>query len=83
MCVRSTKSRKSLNVLWDGGSTISLITFQKAKEMNLKGKPVKLNVCKEGGSVENFDSFVYDVPLIDSDNNIILKHSDLIKFLAT
>ena len=37
------------NVLWDGGATNSLITFNKAKELKLKGRPVVLNVTKVGG----------------------------------
>ena len=31
-------------VLWDSGSTISLVTFNKAKELQLKGKSAKLTI---------------------------------------
>ena len=44
-----TESGSGVNILWDGGSTLSLITFQKAKELGLSGKSVRLAVTKVGG----------------------------------
>ena len=32
------------NALWDGGSTLSFITFKKAKSLNLQGRPIKLGM---------------------------------------
>ena len=54
-----------VNVLWDGGSTLSMITFKKAKEMKLTGKKVKLTIVKIGGVKEHINSYQYEVPLKD------------------
>ena len=61
----TTEPSKPLNVLWDGGSTVSLITFKKAKELDLVGEPVNLSIVKVGGTKQEIASFVYDVPLKD------------------
>ena len=53
-CFLPLMKMKSYNeimfVLWDSGATISLITFQKAAQLNLKGKRVELSVVKVGGT---------------------------------
>ena len=54
-----------------GGATISLITFDKAKELNLIGESVKLSVVKVGGSKVEMKSSVYTLPLIDQSGNSI------------
>ena len=43
MSIRAKCSGKNpvVNVLWDGGATLSLITFEKASELNLEGIPIK------------------------------------------
>ncbi len=41
---KSSNDKDSLCVLWDGGATTSLITFDKAKELNLVEESVKLCV---------------------------------------
>ena len=51
MHTNSCTSPRLLNVLWYGGATISLITFDKAKELNLIGESVKQSVVKVGGSI--------------------------------
>ena len=38
--------------MWDSASTISLITFKKAKELLLVGTTVNLNITKAGGEEE-------------------------------
>ena len=55
----------NLTTLWDGGSTASLITHKKAREMNLKGSNVTLSITKVGNVVEIIESKEYLVPLID------------------
>ena len=50
---KSEKGMSNVNVLFDGGATLSLITFKKAKELGLEGKPVKLSVVKVGGTTIN------------------------------
>ena len=63
---------KNLNVLWDTGATISLITFRAAKDLGLaKGAKRYLTVVKVGGCVEEIDSHMYMLPLTDERNNII------------
>ena len=42
----STDDIAPLNVLWDGGATIRLITFAKAHELNLEGEEIRLSVSK-------------------------------------
>ena len=39
----------SLNMLWDGGSRISLITFSEARDIGLVGEPIKISVIKAAG----------------------------------
>ena len=51
-------------MLWDDGATISLITFDKPKELNLTGESAKLSVVKVGGSKVETQSSVYARPLV-------------------
>ena len=60
-----------LIVFWDGGSTISLITFQRAAMLNLQGEEVKIPVTKVDGKQEEIILFVYDLPLINSVGEIV------------
>ena len=60
------------NTPWILGSTISLITFKKAKQLGLKGKPVRLNVSKVGEVNEALCSYVYHLPLIDLYGNLFV-----------
>ncbi len=46
MKVKSAVNASSLNVLWDGGATISLITFAKARELSLDGEEIHV-YCDE------------------------------------
>ena len=54
---------KQVNVLWDSGATLSLITFNKAKQLKLIGEEVKISVVKVGGEKQTLSSCVYDLPL--------------------
>ena len=55
---------KYINVLWDTGATISLITNKVAKELGLPdGAQHSLTVIKE-----KIGSFVYTVPPVDKRN---------------
>ena len=60
----------SLKTLWDGGSTLSFITIQKAKEMNLQGTSVRLELIKVGGVKERLNSYRYKIFLRDKDMNL-------------
>ena len=55
--------RENLNVLWDGGSTLSFITFQKTKK--LQGQKIRLQIVKIGGEIKQFDSRQYLLFLTD------------------
>ena len=59
------------NALWDGGSTLTLITFKKAKELNLKGKYAKLEMETVRGDAVTVDSSIYKVPMMDQNGNLV------------
>ena len=63
---QSVNGFETVNVLWDGGSTLSLITFDAAKRMNLEGTPTKLSVIKVGGVPEEIKSQKYDLLLYNN-----------------
>ena len=48
----NTREERNVNVLWDGGATLSLITLKKAAALGLYGKKIKLAVTKVGGTSE-------------------------------
>ena len=56
----------SMNVMWDSGATVCLITFKKARELGLVGENVMITIVKVGGERELLESRVYDVPVHDS-----------------
>ena len=51
------KGNGIVTVLWDGGATVSLITFDKANELGLEGEAVNLAVTKVGGKTEEINSY--------------------------
>ena len=56
---------KNLNVLWDTGASISLVTNEVAKELSLcKGTKRFLTLILVGGSIEEIQSNLYTVPLL-------------------
>ena len=57
--------QKQINVLWDSGSNVSLITHQKAKELGLKGRDIHISITKVGNSLETVASKEYVVPVVD------------------
>ena len=64
-------SEGSLNVLWDSGATVSLITYQKAAELKLEGKPLDMTVVKVGGKPETVHSCEFVVPLLNSEKQLV------------
>ena len=58
-------------LLWDGGATISLITFRKALELGLKGKEVDLSVTKIGGTKQMIKSYKYEVGIKAKDGKFV------------
>ena len=61
----------TISVLWDSGATISLITFKKAKQLNLKGKRVELSVVTVGGKIDRKPSVLYELPLNDKQHKVV------------
>ena len=60
-----------LNVMWDDGSTLSLITFEKAKVMGLKGSDVNLDIDTVGGQTKKLRSKRFKLPLIDKKGELV------------
>ena len=56
-------------MLWDGGSTLSFVTFKLARKLQLHGKPVKLEIITVGGKIEQIDSFEYTLMLQNQRGN--------------
>lgn len=53
-----------VNVLWDSGSDVSLITHRMAKKLGLKGKDINLSMIKVGNVIEHQSSKEYCIPLM-------------------
>ena len=59
---------ETVNVLWDAGSTLSFVTFKRAKELGLKGrKDIKLQIEKIGGDIEEIWSKEYVMRVVDQE----------------
>lgn len=54
--------------MWDGGSTLSLITFEKAAKLHLPGRDINLKIVKVGGIQEEIKSKEYELTLHDKTN---------------
>ena len=61
-----------INILWDSGAQVSLITLRKAKELGLSGVVAKITIVKIGNVKETVNSRIYEVPIVDSSGNIEL-----------
>ena len=58
-----------MNVMWDSGATVSMITFDKARAFGLSGVNAKITIVKVGGVRETIESRIYDVPICDKEGN--------------
>ena len=70
MSVRAMNSTSRLNIFWDAGSNCSLISFTRAEEMGLVGRPVRLKIQKLNEEMENVEpneTMVYNLQLIDKE----------------
>ena len=67
--VKSHKMGK-INIFWDSGATVPLISKNKAIEHGFKGTPVTLRATTIGGIERNEDSYKYGIPLIDCEGKI-------------
>ena len=70
MKIKAGNPNLSVNVLWDSGATISMITFKKAKQLGISGSPAQISIVKVGGKKETINSKVFQIPLYDSEKNI-------------
>ena len=61
-----------LTAVYDSGSTISLITHDKAQQLGLENSPVKLTITRVGNISQTTNTKQYIVPLADSKGNIQL-----------
>ena len=61
----------ALNVLWDPGSTISLITFNRARQLKLSGKRQMIELVKVGDVIERIESYCYELSLKTKDNVLV------------
>ena len=52
--------------MWDPGSTLSFITFRLAKELELEGVPIDLEICTVGGAVTDISSMKYSIVVFDT-----------------
>ena len=64
------KHTSDINVLWDSGAQVSLITQKKARELGLSGTTTKITIVKIGNQRETVDSKIYKVPIIDSHGEV-------------
>ena len=69
--------------MWDGGATVSMITFKKARELHLVGAKTDITNVKGGGEKEVVNSKLYDVPIHDLNGNIEVLKAYGIKQIST
>ena len=60
---------KEVNVLWDGGSQLSLITFKTARRLQLNGKNVKLGLSGVLDKSSSIDSRLYQLQVLTPQGN--------------
>ena len=65
-----THGDDNINISWDTAANLSLITKNKAKSMNLNGKPVKLSVILAGGEKKVIESERYFVPIVNLNGQV-------------
>jgi len=59
-----------INVLWDSGAQVSLITQRKARELGLSGTNTSITIVKIGNVKETVNSHIYEVPIVDRNGEI-------------
>ena len=66
IAVSSIQSKNQhINVMWDSGSNISLITHRTASRLGLRGSEINLSIIKVGNDSTSMTSREYHVPLTD------------------
>lgn len=60
-----------MSVLYDSGSDITLIRYERAQELGIKGKDITKTMIKIGNDQETFSTKEYAVCLEDRDGNML------------
>ena len=60
---------KSAVALWDAGSTLCFVTFDLAKELQLQGNPITLDITTVGGGCSKVNSQKYAIWIEDENGN--------------
>ena len=50
---------------------MSFVTFGKAKEMKLRGRPIKLGIVVVGGQSETIDSQIFKLSMLKEDGKVV------------
>ena len=60
-----------LVTLWDPGSDMTIITYEMASKLGLKGKDISISITKVGNKTETFNSKEYNLSLTDKYGNLV------------
>ena len=61
---------QDVNVLWDPGANVSLISHEAARRLGLKGTSINLSITKVGNTTEHISSKEYTLPLTDENGKV-------------
>ena len=56
---------KSLNLFWDSGATINLVSSSAVKRLGLRGTPISYDLSVAGGSLSRQKAFLHMIELVD------------------
>ena len=60
-----------MNVFWDSGSQLSLITNKVPNKLKLRGKKVRLAITVVANQIMEMDAFEYKIQLLDTHNRSV------------
>ena len=70
-CSKGFGMKHPVNIMWDAGSTISIINFETAEKLKLSGKRIKFEITTVGGNTKTIDSYSCKIFLHVKENRII------------
>ena len=62
---------RPVSILYDSGSDVTLIRHQRARELGIRGRNIKMTMVKVGNVKEHFSTREYILPLQDKCGNIV------------
>ena len=65
-----TKSKGKINVFWDNGSSISLVSKSYARKHKLRGVNATYDLVTVNKQVIPQDTFVYEIAIVDTENTV-------------